>query len=181
MQPFKRMYLWHTAVRCSRQGFFRGADSFDYISRQWMTSLDLCLPLGQGSPLTLDGAGCNVLYLISCQLRLIHSRSINILTSTALLTLNVLASYLGIQRGCRLEIIVDQDPCKSDLELCFWFFFDADNYHFYADWRISNNIFHFVTFEKSKTTFPFNGKEASRLSYLTGLLTKLPGEHIPLL
>ena len=27
-------------------------------------------------PLTLDGAGWNVLYLISCQLRLIHSRSI---------------------------------------------------------------------------------------------------------
>ena len=26
------------------RGFFRGADSFGYISRQWMTSLDLCLP-----------------------------------------------------------------------------------------------------------------------------------------
>ena len=26
-----------------------------------------------------------------------------------------------------------------------------------------------------------NGNKASRLSYLTGLLTKLPGEHIPLL
>ena len=29
-------------------------------------------------PLTLDGAGWNILYLISCELRLIHSRSINI-------------------------------------------------------------------------------------------------------
>ena len=49
------------------------------------------------------------------------------------------------------------------------------------DWRISNNIFHFVKFETSKTTCPFNGNEASRLSYLTGLLTKLPGDHIPFL
>ena len=40
---------------------------------------------------------------------------------------------------------------------------------------------HFVTFEKSKMTCPFNENEASRLSYLTGSLTKLPGEHIPLL
>ena len=30
-------------------------------------------------------------------------------------------------------------------------------------------------------TCPFIGNEASRLSYLTGLLTKLPGNHIPLL
>ena len=37
-------------------------------------------------PLTLDGSGSNVLYLISCQLRLIHSRSIDIWTSTALST-----------------------------------------------------------------------------------------------
>ena len=43
------------------------------------------------------------------------------------------------------------------------------------------NICHFVTFEKSKTTCPFNENEASRLSYLTELLNKLPGEHIPLL
>ena len=84
-------------------------------------------------------------------------------------------------RGCRLEIITDQDPCKSDLELFFGKSFNADNFYFYADWRISNNICHFVTFKKSKMTCPFNGNEASRLSYLTGLLTKLPGEHIPLL
>ena len=84
-------------------------------------------------------------------------------------------------RGCRLEIIVDQYPCKSDLEPLFWKCFNADNFYFYADWRISNNIFHFVTFKKSKTTCSFNGNEASRLSYLTGLLTKLPGDHIPLL
>ena len=37
-------------------------------------------------PLTLDGSRWNVLYLISCQLRLIHSRSIDIWTSTALST-----------------------------------------------------------------------------------------------
>ena len=37
-------------------------------------------------PLTLDGNGWNVLYLISCQLRLIHSGSIDIWTSTALST-----------------------------------------------------------------------------------------------
>ena len=37
-------------------------------------------------PMTLDGAGWNVLYLISCQLRLKHSRSINIWTSTTLST-----------------------------------------------------------------------------------------------
>ena len=37
-------------------------------------------------PLTLDDTGCNVLYLISCQLRLIHIRSIDIWTSTALST-----------------------------------------------------------------------------------------------
>ena len=44
-------------------------------------------------------------------------------------------------------------------------------------------IFATFTFKKSKTTCPFNGNEASKLSYsyLTGLLTKLPGEHIPLL
>ena len=40
---------------------------------------------------------------------------------------------------------------------------------------------HFVTFEKSKTTCSFNGNEAWRQSYLTGLLTMLPGEHISLL
>ena len=85
------------------------------------------------------------------------------------------------ERGCRLEIIVDQYLCKSDLKPLFWKCFNADNFYFYADWRISNNIFHFITFEKSKTTCPFNGNEASRLSYLTGLLTKLPGDHIPLL
>ena len=84
-------------------------------------------------------------------------------------------------RGCRLEIIVDQYPCKSDLEPLLWKCFYADNFYFYADWRISNNIFHFVTFEKSKTTCPFNGNEASRLFYISGLLTKLPGDHIPLL
>ena len=39
----------------------------------------------------------------------------------------------------------------------------------------------FVTFEKSKTTCPFDGNEASRLSYLTGFLAKLPEEYIPLL
>ena len=39
---------------------------------------------------------CSISYIF-CQLRLIHSRSINILKSTALSTLNVLASYLGIQ------------------------------------------------------------------------------------
>ena len=70
------------------RGFFHRAGSFAYISRQGMTSLELCLqliPSGQGnqprrqqpalagyaSPLTLDDAGLNVLYLISCQLRLI--------------------------------------------------------------------------------------------------------------
>ena len=37
------------------------------------------------------------------------------------------------------------------------------------------NICHFVTFEKFKGTCPFNGNKASRLSYLTGLLTKLQG------
>ena len=83
----------HNTVPCGARGrgFFRRADSFAYISRQWMTSLDLCLqliPSGQGNqppsshrswrPLTLDGSGWNVLYLISCQLRLIHSISINI-------------------------------------------------------------------------------------------------------
>ena len=83
-------------------------------------------------------------------------------------------------RGCRLQIIMDQDPCKSDLKILFWFFY-ADNFNFYAYWRISNNICHFVNFEKSKTTCPFNGNEASILSYLAGLLTNLPGEHIPLL
>ena len=76
---------------------------------------------------------------------------------------------------------MDLDPCKSDFELYFFKRFDADNFNFYADLRISNKICHFVTFEKSKTTCPFNGNEASRLSYLTGLLAKLPGEHIPLL
>ena len=85
------------------------------------------------------------------------------------------------QRGCRLEIIVDQYPCKSDLEPFFWKCFNADQFYFYADWRISNNIFHFITFEESKTTCPFNGNEASRMSYLIGLLTKLPEDHIPLL
>ena len=43
------------------------------------------------------------------------------------------------------------------------------------------NICHFVTFENVKTTFPLNGNKASRLSYLTGLLTKHSEEHIPLL
>ena len=49
-------------------------------------------------PLTLEGAGWNVLYLISyilCQLRLMHSRSINIWTSTVLSTWNALASLLN--------------------------------------------------------------------------------------
>ena len=36
-------------------------------------------------------------------------------------------------RGCRLEIITDQDPCKSDLELFFGKSFNADNFYFYAD------------------------------------------------
>ena len=85
------------------------------------------------------------------------------------------------QGGYRHETIRDQDLCKSDLELYFLKSFNADNFHFYADWRISNNIGHFVTFEKSKTTCPFIEYEASMLSYLTGLLTTLPGEHIPLL
>ena len=76
---------------------------------------------------------------------------------------------------------MDQDPCKSDLETFFSKSFNADNFYFYAGGRISNNICHFVTFKKSKTTCPFNGNEASWLSYLIGLLTKLPGEHIPLL
>ena len=58
---------------------------------------------------------------------------------------------------------------------------NANNFYFYADWKISNNICRFVTIEKSKMACPFNGNESSRLSYLTGLLTKLPGEHIPLL
>ena len=84
-----------------------------------------------------------------------------------------------IWRGCRHETIMDQDLCKSDLELYFWKSFNADHFYFHADWRISNKICHFVTFEKSKTTCPFNWNEASRLSYLTGILTKLPGEHIP--
>ena len=74
------------------------------------------------------------------------------------------------QGGYRHETIRDQDLCKSDLELYFLKSFNADNFHFYADWRISNNIGHFVTFEKSKTTCPFNGNEALRLSYLIELL-----------
>ena len=37
------------------------------------------------------------------------------------------------ERGCRLEIITDQDPCKSDLELFFGKSFNADNFYFYAD------------------------------------------------
>ena len=37
-------------------------------------------------PLTLDGAGWKVLYLISCKLMLIHSRSIDIWATTALPT-----------------------------------------------------------------------------------------------
>ena len=76
---------------------------------------------------------------------------------------------------------MDQDPCKTDLELLFLKKIDEDNFFFYADGRISSNIFRLVTFKKSKTTCPFNENEASRLHYLTGLLTKLPGEHIPLL
>ena len=78
------------------RGFFGRADSIVYISRQGMTSLDLCLqliPPAAGTswpglapqlsdrswrPLTPDGAARNGLYLISCQLRLIHSRSIDI-------------------------------------------------------------------------------------------------------
>ena len=42
----------HGAVRGSGQGLFRRADFFAYISRQGMTSLDLCfqlLPPGQGN------------------------------------------------------------------------------------------------------------------------------------
>ena len=68
--------------------------------------------------------------------------------------------------GCRLEIITDQDP-----ELFKKKRFNADNFYFYAHEKISNNICHFVTFEKSKTTCPFDENEASRLTYLTGLLT----------
>ena len=37
------------------------------------------------------------------------------------------------QRGCRLEIIVDQYPCKSDLEPFFKKCLKADNLYFYAD------------------------------------------------
>ena len=62
----------------------------------------------------------------------------------------------------------------------FWKSLNADYFYFYADYRISNNIFHFVTFDKLKTTCPFIGNKSLRLSYLNGLLTKLPGEHIAL-
>ena len=57
-------------------------------------------------------------------------------------------SKYNSRRGCRLEKIVDQDPCKSDLELLFWKNFDADNFYFYADWRIFNYICHLVKFKK---------------------------------
>ena len=68
-------------------------------------------------------------------------------------------------------------PVQNCLKAFLLKSFIADNVCFYAHWRISNNIFHYVTFERSKTTGPYNGNEASRLHYLTGLLTKLPGEH----
>ena len=49
----KYIYLGHTVLCEGRvRGFFRRASSFPYISRQGMTSLDLCLqliPPGQGN------------------------------------------------------------------------------------------------------------------------------------
>ena len=49
VSDFMCIYCPHCGAR--GRGFFRGANSFGYISRQWMTSLDLCLPPGQGSQL----------------------------------------------------------------------------------------------------------------------------------
>ena len=39
----------------------------------------------------------------------------------------------GDKNGCRHETITDQDPFKSDLEVYFFFSFNADKFHFYAD------------------------------------------------
>ena len=91
------------------------------------------------------------------------------------------SKFLGlVTRGCRIETIIDKDPCKSDLNLYFFKSFIADNFfYFYPDLSISNNIGHIVAFKKSKTTSPFNRNKASTLSYLNGILTKLPGEHFP--
>ena len=62
--------------------------------------------------------------------------------------------------------ITDQNLSKSDLEQTVSKLF---NVYFYAHRRISNNIGHFVTFEKSKTTCPFDGNEAAKLPYLAAL------------
>ena len=77
------------------------------------------------------------------------------------------------RRGCRLETIMDQDSCKSVLELFSFKSCYPDN--FYFD----------VSKEYQKIFDPYiwklNENGASRLTYLTGCLTKLPGKHIPLL
>ena len=40
---------------------------------------------------------------------------------------------LRVVRGCRLETMRDQDPCKSDFDLFFGESFYADKINFYAD------------------------------------------------
>ena len=66
-------------------------------------------------PLTLDGAGWNVLYLISCQLRLIHSRSINIWMKNFILIRKQLKRS---RRNSSLVTKICQSP-KSNV--CFGF------------------------------------------------------------
>ena len=63
-----------------------------------------------------------------------------------------------------LELVYNDgsEPKLSDLENV-----NADILYFYAHQKISNNICHFVTLEKYKTTCPFDGIEAARLPYLT--------------
>ena len=84
-------------------------------------------------------------------------------------------------RGCRLKTITDQDPCKSDLELFFVKVLMQIIFISMLIEEYQKNICHPVTFEKSRATCPFIENKASRLSYITVLLNKLPGEHIPLL
>ena len=63
--------------------------------------------------------------------------------------------------------IIEQYLCKSAFQLFLSKNNDADIFNSYAHRRISNTIFNFVTFLKSKMTSPFDWNEAARLTNLT--------------
>ena len=94
----------------------------------------------------------------------LESHSISSLNTKMFCELNLILSLL---RDWSLSTITDQNLWKSDLKEQTLTNLKADSLYLYAHWRISNNICHFVIFEKSKMTCSFDGNEAARLPYLT--------------